>query len=238
MILSENTKIVILAHNGWQLEGSCDDALLEYCKRNNIKSTIYRFPFGRKSLYSIRVESYVWKEKVNHYESWWNIKIPEPISYIRDIFFDFFNLWTTLNENIVWFLKVIVFWIAVFMFVYEWIKIMTARWNEEQVTEAKNKIFYSVLALIFLSIIETWKRLAYSGNIPDGIGLISSLVNLALFFAAPTALFFLTLAGYYYITSNGDEERAKKWKTIIINIILAIIILIACYTFLLDLITL
>jgi hypothetical protein len=42
------------------------------------------------------------------------------------------------------------------------------------------------------------------------VSLITRLINLALFFAAPTALFFLTLAGYYYITSNGDEERAKK----------------------------
>jgi hypothetical protein len=48
----------------------------------------------------------------------------------------------------------------------------------------------------------------------------------------------LTIAGYYYITSNGKEERVKKAKSIVINTILATLILLASYTFLLDLATL
>jgi hypothetical protein len=59
--------------------------------------------------------------------------------------------------------------------------------------------------------------------------------NLALFFAWPIAIFFLTLAWYYYITSNGDEERVKKAKAIVINTVIATLILLASYTFLLDL---
>lgn len=61
------------------------------------------------------------------------------------------------------------------------------------------------------------------------------MANLALFFAGPTAIFFLTLGAWYYITSGGDEERAKKGKSIVINTFIAVIILLASYTFLIDL---
>jgi len=126
---------------------------------------------------------------------------------------------------------------AIFMITLAGIQVMTSRGKEEKMTEAKNKILYTVLALIFVSIIEAWKALAFNGQISDGINLFESLANLALFFAAPIAMFFLTLAGYYYITSNGDEERTKKAKSIIINTLLASLILLASYTFLLDLAT-
>jgi len=118
------------------------------------------------------------------------------------------------------------------------ISLMTSRGREEKMKEAKNKILYTVLALVFVGIIEAWKRVAFDGEISDGVNLFQSLANLALFFAAPVAIFFLTLAGYYFITSNGDEERVKKAKSIIINTILATLILLAGYTFLIDLATL
>lgn len=118
------------------------------------------------------------------------------------------------------------------------INILTSRGREEKITEAKNKIFYTVLGLFFVGMIEAWKHLAFGGNITDGINIIGSLSSLALFFAGPVAMFFLTLAGYYYITSAGDEERIKKAKSIVINTILATLILLAAYTFLLDLATL
>jgi len=115
---------------------------------------------------------------------------------------------------------------------------MTSRGREEKMKEAKNKFVYTILALVFVSFIEAWKNVAFGGVIDDGVDLFEALANLALFFAAPVAIFFLTLAGYYYITDAGDEERVKKAKSIIINTLLATIILLAAYTFLLDLATL
>ena len=47
----------------------------------------------------------------------------------------------------------------------------------------------------------------------------------------------MILTDNHGITSNGDEERVKKAKSIIINTILATLILLAAYTFLLDLAT-
>ena len=155
-----------------------------------------------------------------------------------NLFFNMSYFWNTLNNQIIWFLEVMVFLAAVFMITLAGIQVMTSRGRDEKMTEAKNKILYTVLALIFVSIIEAWKSLAFNGQISDGVNLFESLANLALFFAAPIAMFFLTLAGYYYITSNGDEERTKKAKSIIINTLLASLILIASYTFLIDLKTL
>lgn len=140
-------------------------------------------------------------------------------------------------EAIIIFLEIMVFLAAVFMITLAGINVMTSRGREEKMTEAKNKIIYTILALIFVGVIEAWKRLAFGGNISDGVNLFESLANLALFFAAPVAIFFMTLAGYYFITSNGDEERVKKAKSIIINTVLGTLILLAAYTFLLDLAT-
>jgi len=148
---------------------------------------------------------------------------------------DFFVFGNTLNDNIVGFLQIMIFASAIFVLVLQGILLMTARGREERLSEAKNKIIYVILALIFVGMIEAWKKLAFGGNIGDGISLFQSLANLALFFAGPVAIFFLTLAGYYYITSNGDEERVKKAKNIIISTVLATLILLASYTFLLDL---
>ena len=155
-----------------------------------------------------------------------------------NLFFDFVVFGHTLNNQIIMFLEIMVFIAAIFMITIAGISLMTSRWREEKMKEAKTKIIYTILALIFVWIIEAWKRLAFGGVIDDGINLFESLANLALFFAAPVAIFFLTLAWYYYITSNGDEERVKKSKSIIINTLLATLILLAAYTFLLDLATL
>lgn len=117
------------------------------------------------------------------------------------------------------------------------VRLLASRGQEDRVTEAKNKIIYSILALIFVGIIEAWKSLAFSGILTDGVNIFESLAKLALFFAAPVALFFLMIAGYYFITSNGDEERTKKAKSIVVNTLLATLILLASYTFLLELAT-
>lgn len=167
-------------------------------------------------------------------DSFWNASTESS----GNLFFDFFVFGHTLNDQIVMFLEVTVFLAAVFMITLAGINLMTSRGKEEKMKEAKNKILYTILALIFVGIIEAWKRVAFDGKISDGVNLFESIANLALFFAAPVAIFFLTLAGYYFISSNGDEERVKKAKSIIINTVLATLILLAGYTFLIDLATL
>lgn len=166
--------------------------------------------------------------------AFWN----ESTEATGNILFNFYVFTGTLNNQIVFFLEIMIFLAAIFMITLAGISLMTSRGREEKMKEAKNKIVYTILALIFVGIIEAWKRVAFGGVIDDGVSLFASLANLALFFAAPIAIFFLTLAWYYLITSNGDEERVKKAKSIVINTVLATLILLAAYTFLIDLATL
>ena len=156
----------------------------------------------------------------------------------QNLFFNFVIFSDGFNNQIIAFFEVMVALAALFMITLAWITLMSSRGREEKMSEAKNKITYSILALIFVWMIESWKQLAFWGDIEQGKNIFESLANLSLFFAAPVAIFFLTLAGYYYITSNGDEERTKKAKSIITNTLLATLILLAAYTFLIDLATL
>jgi NADH:ubiquinone oxidoreductase subunit 6 (subunit J) len=143
--------------------------------------------------------------------------------------------WYTFEDNIIWFFKVVIYASAILMFILAAYKIMMAKWNEEEVTKSKKYFFYAVIGLIFAWIIDVWKYFIFNWSIKQGINLFEKLWNIALFFAWPVAIIFLTLAWYYYITSNGDEEKVKKSKSIIINTILWVLILLASYTFLLDL---
>lgn len=156
----------------------------------------------------------------------------------QNLFFDWFNFWYTFWDQIVWFLEVTIFAIAVVMIIYQSLKLMSSRWRDEVITETKNKITYSILALVFVWIIEAWKNFAFSFEVSKVTNIFSELANLALFFAWPIAFFFLTIAAYYYITSVWDEEKVKKAKSIVINTVLATLILLAAYTFLIDLWTL
>lgn len=141
----------------------------------------------------------------------------------------------TLNNTVIKFLEIILVWLAITIIIIAWLKIITSRWREEQVTEAKNKIIWSVIWLIFVWFIEAWQKFAYKWEISAWKDIFETIANLALFLAWPIAIFFLTLAWYYYITSGWDEEKAKKWKSIVVNTVLATAILLVSYIFLYDL---
>ncbi len=144
----------------------------------------------------------------------------------------------TINWWIIMFIETIIFSVAVFVIILAGIRIITSRWQEDKITESKNKIIWSIVWLVFIWFIESWQAFIYRGEISDWANIFETIENLALFFAGPVAIFFLTLAWYYYITSNWDEERTKKAKSIITNTVIATLILLASYAFLKDLITL
>ncbi|MDD5197660.1 MAG: hypothetical protein PHN60_02250 [Candidatus Gracilibacteria bacterium] len=152
-----------------------------------------------------------------------------------NIFINFFEWNATVELGILSFIRVGIIGAAVFMFTLAAFKLITSGGSEEKIKEAKGRILYGTLGLIFLAVIQGWVQVAYSGDIGRGQGIFAQLSNLALFFAGPTAIFFLLLGGYYYITSAGDDEKAKKGKSIVINTFIAVIILLASYAFLKDL---
>lgn len=170
---------------------------------------------------------------------WWYIPYASWVdSSSTNLFINSYVFWETLNEKIIWFIEVALVWIAVFMIIFSWIKILTSRGRDERIKEWKNKIVWSIIWLLFVSFIEVFKKFVFDWKISDGLNIFQSVLSIALFLAWPIAILFLTIAWYYYITSNWDEEKIKKAKNIIINTILATIILLASYSFLLDLINL
>ncbi len=152
-----------------------------------------------------------------------------------NIFFDFSTFENTLEGQVIWFMKVIIFGLAIFFIMLSWIKLLTSRWREDVVKESKIKIIYSLFALIFVWLIHAWQNFIFTWDLDDWTSLFKDMANLALYLAVPIAVFFLTMAAYYYITSAWDEDKIKKAKNIVINIVIATIILLASYTFLLDL---
>lgn len=158
--------------------------------------------------------------------------------YQRNIFMNSSVFWNTL-WSIITFLEIVIVWIAIFMIVYSWIKIIIASWDEEKVSESKKKILWSLAWLIFIWIMEVWRNVMFKWDFKwQWQELFATLANLALFFAWPIAIFFLSLAGYYYITSGWDDDKVKKAKSIVFNTLIAVLILVWTYTILLDLKTL
>jgi len=153
----------------------------------------------------------------------------------ESVFINIDNFTQTVNWWIVLFIQSAIFTIAIFVIIISGIKIMTSRGKDEDMSEAKNKIIWSLVWLIFVWFIESWQTLVFEWQIKDWATIFNTIENLALFFAWPVAIFFLTLAWYYYITSNGDEEKTKKAKNIIVNVIIASVILMASHLFLQDL---
>jgi len=155
-----------------------------------------------------------------------------------NVFMDAFSLGWTLNNDIIGFIEIIISALAIIIIIIAGIKMMTSRWKEENITEAKDKIVWSVVALLLVWFLEAWKYVVFKWEIADGWDFFETATNLALFFVGPIAIIYLTIAAYTYITSNGDEEKIKKAKSIVVNVLLATVILLASYTFLLDLVTL
>ncbi|NVP17204.1 hypothetical protein HUU51_00630 [Candidatus Gracilibacteria bacterium] len=228
--------LIFIVYAGAQMVMSMgtDDEALSKSKRSlwyagiglffiNMPGTIYNAVKGDKTNISGGIGS-SWSNEIN--------------STTTNLFIntDIFSL--TLNNTVIKFLEIIIVGIAIIIIIVSGLKMIMSRGREENVSEAKNKIIWAIIGLIFVGFIEAWQKFAYSGKINDGKNIFETIANLALFLAGPIAIFFLTLAGYYYITSAGDEERAKKGKTIIINTVLATAILLVSYVFLYDLMSL
>ena len=167
------------------------------------------------------------------YSSWFKTPWNE-----SNLFMDAFSLWRTLNTDIIWFIEILISFIAIVVIIIAGINMLLSRWRDEKLSEAKDKIKWSIVWLLLVWFLETWKYVIFGWEIADGADFFETATNLALFFAGPLAIIFLTIAAYTFITSNGDEEKVKKAKSIVINVVLATVILLASYTFLLDLITL
>lgn len=178
-----------------------------------------------------------WNKTIN-WGTWWSFTDPNA----RNILINMDLFWNWFLANIVSAIEVFIFTISVYVIIMAGIKMMTARWRDEKIKESKEKLLYSLFAMIFVWFIEAWKQVVIHWKITWwewwATYLFWKLIDMALLFAWPVAIIFLTYAWYIYISSNWDDEKVKKAKSIIINTLLATLLLITMVTFLNDLITL
>ncbi|RAL57856.1 hypothetical protein BLD25_00675 [Candidatus Gracilibacteria bacterium GN02-872] len=146
------------------------------------------------------------------------------------------ELFRKVLTNILRAIQILLAAIAVFVLVYEGIKVITNSKDSEALKQAKDRIVWVIIGLIFIGFIQLWIEFlkGEAGSLGIATNIFSAIAKLALYFAGPIALFFLTLAGYYYIFSNGDQDRMNKGKNIIINTCIGVIILICVYVLLND----
>lgn len=155
------------------------------------------------------------------------------------------DLWNINNLNgsggfvpmITGFFQIFIFGVAIIMFTWWFFRLILSGGDEEVQKQAKNRIIYGVLWLMFLWFVNVWGGVVAKGDFFGEFASIGSkLLGLALYFAAPVVIFFLVIGAYYYITSAGDEERTKKAKAIFLNTFIASLILLWAYSFLTDLV--
>lgn len=139
--------------------------------------------------------------------------------------------------NLIAFLKVFIFGAAVVMFTWWLFNLIVSGGDDEKKKMARNRVVYGIAGLIFIGFVDLWWNLVAEGDFANYIpNIAGTLFKLALFFAAPVVIFMLFYGAYYYITSAWDDERMKKWKSIVINTGIAVVILIAALSFLSDLV--
>ena len=160
------------------------------------------------------------------------------------------NSWTSNEQNgLLWngdnlakfwdalmkFFRVLVFIVAVGMFTWSAFTLIISRGKDEYKKNAFNRFLYGSASLIFLGIAEVWINVIsqsdFSANSILWDGIAGQIFNFLFFLAGPVAVFFLIVWAYYYITSAGNEDRAKKWKAIVINTAIATVILLASFSF-------
>lgn len=140
--------------------------------------------------------------------------------------------------NMIAFLRVFVFGTAVTMFTWGLFNLLISGGDDEKKKMAKNRIVYGLIGLIFMGFVGLWWELVAVGNFTTVIPKVSgNIFSLVMYFVAPIVIFMLIWGAYYFITSAGDEERMKKWKSILINTFIAVIILITALSFMTDLST-
>jgi len=89
---------------------------------------------------------------------WWDISTEtfgnESTNVSWNLLVDWIQVGLTINDSIVYFMEIMIFLWAIFMITLAGIQLMTSRGKEDKMKEAKNKIIYTILALIFVGIIE------------------------------------------------------------------------------------
>ena len=94
-------------------------------------------------------------------------------------------------KNIITFLEVLTFGLSILILTYAAFQLIVSGGNDEKKKLAKNRFVYGVLGLVVLMFIEFWGGIVSSFDMTGVRSTFSRILNIALFFAGPVAIFFL-----------------------------------------------
>jgi hypothetical protein len=121
------------------------------------------------------------------------------------------------------------------MLILAWIKVVKSRWKEDDLNEWKFKFSYSVMGLVFVSVMEVYKNVVFNVDVQWGQKIYEQMMWIWAYFLAPLSFFMITLGWYYYLVSWGDETKMNKWKNIIMYTLFWILVYLASWSILAEL---
>lgn len=68
-----------------------------------------------------------------------------------------------------------------------------------------------------------------SGALPSLIAILASLINFILGLLGVILLVYIMLAGFYWMTAGGNEDNVEKAKTMMMNAVIGLIIVMASF---------
>jgi len=158
---------------------------------------------------------------------------------------------TSILVAIVW--KIVLFFegllaiIAVAMFLYGGYIYLTSAGEETMTEKAKKSILWSIIGIIIVitsrliatilmpransnSVFLDTKNLLTADSAKPGFESIIGITNFILGFVASIAILMIIYGGYLFMMPSGDENTQEKGKTILIQAIIGLIIVILSYT--------
>lgn len=132
----------------------------------------------------------------------------------------------SLFFQILWFFKIVVFFLAIVMIIYYAFRIMAAMDQEEKLKVAQKWILNVILALFFIKIID---YVFYIAQAPEfaakATDLIIQIAKLMWYIIGALFVVLTFYAGFLLLTSGWDEENFKKVKNILLTIFLSSIVI-------------
>ncbi len=123
--------------------------------------------------------------------------------------------------------------IAVFAIAYDGVRMITVSFNDEEVTAARNHIFWSIIGLMLIGVSELLIRdilFPYEPGesmelgISEGRMLLASLTNFLAGIIGFMAVVMFIAAGYMYVTEGASEGNIEKAKKLIMGAVGSILL--------------
>lgn len=171
------------------------------------------------------------------YDKW--VSQQTAYDFIKNIIFPLINLLELLASF---------FFIAIAIFAFY--RMVTSGWDEEKIKTGKMSIFQWIIWFIIIKIswglVESiygklnceeiwwvitleWRNCIEEANLGSWVQMMTEVINWVNWFVGIATVLMIIYAGWLIMLSGGDEEKMKKWKSMILYIAIWLLILASSY---------